>query len=231
MHTMTTVLYLIRHAETDWNVDRRWQGHTDIPLNETGLRQAHLLAQRLHTDGIHFDVIYSSDLSRAYRTAWEIGYVLKQPVQLWPPLREMDVGKWGGLTRQEIMEQYADDYARLQQGEDIPRGGGESRAMLRKRITETVETIVARHPGKTLALVTHGGPVRVIVDYICEKYGAELPTDPHPANTSISVVRCHSYVWELERFNDTAHLQAAPAATDYAAVAAGQTESPEERSL
>ena len=82
---MKTTVYLIRHGETDWNLNGRWQGHTDVPLNDIGLQQAKRLAQRLYKERVHFDVLYSSDLTRAYQTAWEIGAVLKVAVELLPP--------------------------------------------------------------------------------------------------------------------------------------------------
>jgi probable phosphoglycerate mutase len=228
---MTTTLYLIRHGETDWNVARRWQGHADMPLNNTGIRQAQLLAQRLQREGVHFDSIYSSDLARAYRTAWEIGSLFRIAVQLWPPLREMDVGTWSGLTRDEIRARFPDDYACLARGEDIPRGGGETAAMLRTRILDTVEAMVAHHPDKTLALVTHGGPIRMLVNYVCETYGSHDAPRHYVDNTSLSVIVCHSYMWELTRFNEIQHL--AGLTSDEALVSAHleETESPEEQSL
>lgn len=203
---MTTVLYLIRHGETDWNVHRRWQGHTDIPLNERGLKQARLLAQRLQREGVRFNGIYSSDLARAYQTAWEVGAALKVAVQMWPPLREIDVGAWSGLTRDEIRTRFADEYARLEQGEDIRRGGGETGAALYQRVTATIEAMVKQHPGETIALVSHGGPIRALVRHVVEDYGAEMPPKEHIGNTSITTISCLSYMWKLETHNDMRHL-------------------------
>src|SRR5690606_31771182 len=71
-----TIFYLVRHGETAWNIQGRWQGHTDIALNAAGYAQAQLLAQRLHDEGSHFDVIYSSDLQRAWETASAVGAAL-----------------------------------------------------------------------------------------------------------------------------------------------------------
>ncbi len=203
---MTTTLYLIRHGETDWNATGRWQGHADVPLNARGLHQARLLASRLQTEGVQFDAIYSSDLKRAFQTAWEVGAALKVAVQLWPPLREIDLGKWSGLTREEIRTNYPDDYARLKAGEDVPRGGAETSAALRKRVVESVEAMVTQHPAETLALVSHGGPVRSLVSYVIEKYGADVQPNRHIGNTSITVLHCHSYLWEISTYNDTRHL-------------------------
>jgi probable phosphoglycerate mutase len=205
---MTTILYLVRHGETDWNATGRWQGHTDVPLNERGLQQARLLAQRLLDEGVRFDAIYSSDLTRAYQTAWEIGSLLKVAVQLWPPLREIDMGAWSGLTREEIHARYPDEYTRLERGEDIRRGiNGETKAAMRQRVTHSVEAMVAQHPEETLALVTHGGPVRALVSYVAERYGGTVSQANQIGNTSLTILTCHSYMWEITSCNDMRHLQ------------------------
>jgi probable phosphoglycerate mutase len=205
---MTTILYLVRHGETDWNATGRWQGHTDVPLNERGLQQARLLAQRLQREGVRFDAIYSSDLTRAYQTAWEIGSLLRVAVQLWPPLREIDMGEWSGLTREEIRARYPDDYARLERGEDLRRGKtGETKAAMHQRVTHSIEAMVAQHPDETLALVTHGGPVRALIRYVNERYGGSVPFPNQIGNTSLTILTCHSYMWEITACNDLRHVQ------------------------
>ncbi len=205
---MTTILYLIRHGETDWNRLGRWQGHTDVPLNARGLRQAELLAQRLKDERIQFDAIYSSDLARAYQTAWEIGAALKVAVQLLPPLREIDLGNWSGLTREEIRQHYPVEFRLLEDGRDIPRGGGETAAALYKRATEAVEAIVAQHPGERLALVAHGGTVRSLLRYASQSHhGMPLNHHDHIGNSSISILHCDANRWEIVSYNDMHHLQ------------------------
>jgi broad specificity phosphatase PhoE len=92
---MTTLL-LVRHGETDWNAERRWQGHADVPLNERGRDQAERLAEEL--ENARVDAVYSSDLSRARETAEIVGARLGVPVVLDPALREIDVGSREGLT-------------------------------------------------------------------------------------------------------------------------------------
>src|SRR5581483_11305534 len=95
---MTTLL-LVRHGETDWNAERRWQGHADVPLNARGREQARALAEELAGESI--DAIYSSDLSRAQDTADIVGARLDVPVVVDPDLREIDVGPVEGLTAEE----------------------------------------------------------------------------------------------------------------------------------
>ena len=204
---MKTTLYLIRHGETEWNASSRWQGHADVPLNDVGHEQAALLAKWFRRTRVRFDRMYSSDLSRAYQTAWAIGSALSMPVQLYPPLREIDLGIWSGMTRDEVRERYPIEFALLDQGQDIPRGGAETTAALTKRVVGAVRALIAQHPGETLALVSHGGSLRTLL-----KQGATDEQRAHVrwrnlANTSVSVMHVTEDRWELESFNDVTHLE------------------------
>jgi len=206
---MLTTVYLIRHGETEWNLNGRWQGHADVPLNALGYRQARLLARRLAESSVRFDAIYSSDLDRAFQTAWELGAAVKVPVQLLPPLREIDLGAWSGLTYEEIKARFPSEIELLNLGHDIPRGGGESMRALQKRVVEAVDAIVAHHSGQTLALVTHGGCVRALLTH-ADNYNAgdAFARFPHIGNTSITIMHVGESGWEIGSVNDMAHLEA-----------------------
>ncbi|MCG8346557.1 MAG: histidine phosphatase family protein [Chloroflexales bacterium] len=224
---MTTTVYLIRHGETDWNVTGRWQGHADVPLNALGRRQAELLAQRLRDEDVRFDAIYSSDLARAYQTAWELGAAVKAPVQLLPPLREIDLGAWSGLTRDDIRERYPIEFALLEEGQDVPRGGGETLLGLRKRVVEAVDAIVAQHPRETLALVTHGGPVRMLLAHAAQ-HGDGWRSFAHIGNTSVSILHCNGPNWTIVTQNDMRHLADVPQAPDLMSAPPDDAEQPQE---
>ncbi|MEI7771204.1 MAG: histidine phosphatase family protein [Chloroflexales bacterium] len=206
---MTSTIYLIRHGETDWNLAGRWQGHADVPLNDLGLRQAQLLAQRIQAEQITFDAIYSSDLARAYQTAWEIGAAARVPVQLYPPLREIDLGTWSGLHYNEIRERFPIEAKLLEQGQDIPRGGAETLTALRKRVVEALEAIIAHRDGETIALVSHGGCIRMLLAHADNFPGDGFKRFPHIGNTSISILRCAPGGWDTLSINDMRHLEAA----------------------
>lgn len=206
MSTGTTI-YFIRHGETDWNLQGRWQGHADIPLNDIGRRQAVLMAQRLQQEGIQFEAIYSSDLTRAFQTAWELGAQVRVPVQLLPPLREIDIGAWSGMTTPEIRERFPIETRLMEEGQDIPRGGGETLAALMRRVVAAVETTTRRHPGKTLAMVTHGGCIRAALSHALDASGS-WATLPHIGNTSLTIIECNGDSWHAVRINDMAHLEA-----------------------
>ena len=112
---MATTLLVARHGETDWNLERRWQGHAESDLTANGRAQAQALGGQLRGRGI--DAIYSSDLRRARDTAGIVGGELGLPVRVEQALREVDVGEWSGLTTDEIEARYPEGAARR-------RGGG-----------------------------------------------------------------------------------------------------------
>ena len=100
---MTTIL-IARHGQSDWNHEKRWQGHADRPLTERGREQAQALADRLAH--IELDAVYSSDLQRARDTAAVVAESQGLELRQLPDLREVDVGSWSGLTRAEAEERF-----------------------------------------------------------------------------------------------------------------------------
>ena len=153
---MTTIL-LARHGETDWNSERRWQGHSDQPLNDRGREQARALAAELAERPI--DAVYSSDLLRARNTAQIVAAELGLEIRIDPGLREVDVGTWSGLAHSEIEASDPDGFRRWQEG---GKGWerGESYDEMGERVVASVIAIAAAHPGETVLVVTHGGSIR-----------------------------------------------------------------------
>lgn len=156
-------LLLVRHGETEWNQENRWQGQADVPLSETGRTQARRLAQRLRAEGRPVRAIYASDLSRAFHTAEILGEALgvsPLPDVAW---REMDIGVWSGLTTAEVIARHTAEWERLRAGEDLPRGGGETFAQFQGRVLRSAERIRETHAGEQVVIVTHGGAVRAFL--------------------------------------------------------------------
>jgi broad specificity phosphatase PhoE len=150
---MTTIL-LARHGETDWNRERRVQGHTDRPLNDEGRRQALALADELAGEPV--DAVYSSDLVRAHETARVVAERLGLDVTVLPDLRERDFGTWEGLTDEEILE-------RFPQARNGPWGDAESREEMLERIRAALGRIADAHAEGRVLVITHGGPVRALL--------------------------------------------------------------------
>jgi broad specificity phosphatase PhoE len=146
-------LILVRHGETDWNRDSRYQGHADPPLNEAGREQARDLANRL--EPLELDAIYTSDLRRAAETAEIIRAGRDLPLIADAGLREIDVGSWSGLTRAEIELRFPGETTH----------DGESRDAFRARVVGTVTAIAARHDGARILIVSHGGSLRALLSH------------------------------------------------------------------
>jgi 2,3-bisphosphoglycerate-dependent phosphoglycerate mutase len=155
-----TRLLLVRHGQTDWNRDRRFQGHADPPLNDTGRLQARTLADELAAEPIA--AVYSSDLRRAADTARIIARSKGLPVRQLAALREVDVGEFSGLTLAEIDARWPDAQGRYE-----TRGygwvTGESYETMASRVLTALRTIAADHPGKAVVVVGHGGTIRAML--------------------------------------------------------------------
>ena len=130
------------------------QGHTDVPLNDEGRRQARALAEEL--DGEEVDAVYSSDLGRARETAEIIAATRGGDVISFPALREKNFGTWEGLTDVEVRERFPDSLT-------TGWGDGETTDEMARRILAAVEEIAARHAGGLVVVVTHGGPMRALL--------------------------------------------------------------------
>ncbi|MBK7947314.1 MAG: histidine phosphatase family protein [Deltaproteobacteria bacterium] len=166
MASVTTSICLIRHGETTWNRAGLWQGHADPELTETGLLQARRLAELFAVEQAvrPWNRIFASDLLRARATALQIAEALDLPLAVDPRLRELDVGRWSGLTRAEIA---ALDEATLRAFESgapgVRPGGGETRIEIRERSHAFVCELARRHAGERVLVVTHLGVIRALV--------------------------------------------------------------------
>lgn len=198
-------LLLVRHAETEHNTQARCQGQSDPPLSAVGRRQAAALAARLAQEKIHH--VYASDLRRATETAVAIAAAHNLPVHTDPRLREMAFGEWEGLTWAEIGERYPQEWAAWQADPlGVAPPGGETLAQVTLRVQSALGSIAERHPDQCVALVSHGGPLRVL---LC--LALDLPPQAHwrfhVESASISELRMCAGDVSLLRLNDVAHLR------------------------
>jgi broad specificity phosphatase PhoE len=156
-----TEMWLVRHGQTDWNLANIFQGQSDIPLNETGIKQAQSLALKLA--GTPFDALYSSDLSRARQTAEIIAEHIRLPVMIDPRLREIRQGIWEGMSVEEVKQKFSPDFSRDSDYLTTPRAAGaETLAQVITRMLEVANEIHEKHNGQRVLLSSHGLAVAVL---------------------------------------------------------------------
>lgn len=156
-------VWLIRHAESEWNARGRWQGQADPVLSERGRVQADALAQRLKSAG--FSALVSSDLLRARETAEIVARAVGLPLCCDARLRERDLGAWSGLTTAEIQERWPAEFTRVQARDpDLRPGGGESIRDVARRARGFFEDLAREGSSGRLGVVAHGGVIRALCD-------------------------------------------------------------------
>lgn len=204
-----TRFWFIRHGETDWNVQGRFQGQIDVPLNAAGHAQAARLAARLAATPA--DVLYASDLQRARQTAEPLARAWSLPARPAPALREQSFGVVEGLTLAAVEQEHPAlwrDWLAHQSGFALP--GGESLAAVSARVLAGVRAMAAEHAGAEIAVVTHGGVLDVLW-----RHAQGLPLDGRRScaipNTGISRLRWSADTLTLETWGDDAHLRVAHA--------------------
>jgi broad specificity phosphatase PhoE len=196
---------LVRHGETEWNYDKRIQGHTDIPLNTRGRGQAESLGSRLAI--VPLDTIYTSDLVRARETAEIIAASQPReiPVAIMPDLRECNYGRWEGLTREEVSQQFEGDWKDWIKGGRIGSPtGGEDFISLVRRAGRAFDMAVNEQ--KTALISTHRVTLRAI---LCYALGLDHALRDRfvVLNCSLSALECHpAHRPRLILLNDTCHL-------------------------
>lgn len=179
-----TRLLLIRHGETDYNLNRRYCGFSNPPLNAFGISQAETLAKQLKD----FDVagVYSSDLLRATQTA-EILFP-KHQIKTMPGLREYNFGIFENLTYEEIIKAHPKLYrAWINSPSSVLLPGGEGFEEFKKRVYSALSVIISLNRNKTIAVVTHSGPIRLILCKALDR-GLEKFWEVGPGNATFSLI-------------------------------------------
>jgi broad specificity phosphatase PhoE len=183
-----TDLWLVRHGLTDWNIEGRWQGHADIPLNQTGLEQARRLAIKLAESGRTFQAIYSSDLKRAYQTAQEIAKSLDLPVHKDRRLREISKGDWEGLLVSQVSELSNEATRQRQEDPLYSRApNGESLVEVAARLSLAADEIARAHPVGPVLVVTHGLALAALL-CLANHWPLQEAYDRVPGNAAAQVI-------------------------------------------
>ena len=192
-----TKIILARHGETQWNVEEVFRGRIDIELNESGIKQAELLAEYL--SNLKIDDIYSSPLKRALKTGEVIASHHELEVKIAPGLIDFDYGKWQGLPHQEVKDKYKELYAEwISHPDQVKMPGGESLNDVRKRAINVVNDAVAKYEG-TVVLVSHRVVNKVL---ICALLGLD---NSHFWNIRQDTGGITTFTYENKRFSLTEH--------------------------
>jgi broad specificity phosphatase PhoE len=206
-----TTLILVRHGETEWNLSGRIQGHLDSRLTESGREHAQRAAARLA--GLRIAAVYASDLGRARETGEIIAAPHGLEVRTMRELRERNYGRFEGMNREEIevaepgaFETWLADRQRL------APPAGETQLELSDRVMRAVREIVGTHPGDTVVVAGHGGPIKSAFFAVLE-----IPIDSWDrtwvSNGSVTILRGTPSELRVACFNDTSHLDGAIAPT------------------
>jgi broad specificity phosphatase PhoE len=183
-----TTIFLARHGESDWNVQKRFQGHSDRPLTERGREQAHALADLVGSEKI--DAVYTSPLRRARETAEIVAARAGLEAVALPELREVDTGSWSGLSRADVEARFPEGFARWRSGgsgwED-----GESYEEMAERVIGALRKIAEDHPDGRVLVISHGGPIRAIhaaaEGLAIKDYRRLKPVEPNARLSAVAV--------------------------------------------
>ncbi len=205
IHLLTKICF-VRHGETDWNAEKRMQGHIDIPLNAQGVTQAKRLANALLRTGHSFDRIYSSDLGRAFHTAKAIASAQSLQITMHPDLRERHVGKLQGLLLADAPQVEPELWKRhLARDLEFDLEGGESILEFHARMQRMLDHLLTKHTGEQILAVSHGGSLDMIYRIVTQQ-ALDAERVAVVPNTSLNWIVHDGNSWSIERWGDTSHL-------------------------
>ena len=192
-----TEIILARHGETEWNVGEIFRGRIDVELNETGVKQAQLLAEYLRY--VKIEVVYSSPLKRALKTAETIADCHQLEVEITPGLIDLDFGKWQGLSIQEVKDKYPELYEEwISRPDKVKIPAGESLKDIRARAIDVIDEVSVKHR-ETVVLVSHRVVNKIL---ICALLGLD---NSHFWNIRQDTCGITTFTCEDERFILTEH--------------------------
>ncbi|WP_110952940.1 alpha-ribazole phosphatase [Anaerosinus massiliensis] len=200
---MTKVI-LVRHGQTEWNIQGKYQGHSDIELSPLGLEQAKLVGKRLAKEKI--DAVYASDLKRAVKTAEYIANEHTLKVNIIEQFREISFGDWEGLDYKTINEKWPGKVELFFKNAElnvIPNG--ETFLEVTERSCRVMKNLTEKHADKTIVIVSHGGTIRTLIATALQlrlKYIWNLRQD----NTAVNILNYYDTQTVVELLNDTHHL-------------------------
>ena len=202
-------IYFVRHGQTNWNVEKRFQGLSDSPLTELGITQAKLLGKKLKD--IKFDKFYSTSLKRAYDTANYIKGNRKQKVEIFDDFVEISMGDMEGIKQEDFKKLYPEQVKNFffNQLEYNPSSfGGESFLEVRERVIRGLNKFIELNKNyERVLVVSHGATLKTLLHYISGKDISTLSDEVIPKNTSYTIVKYENGKFEIIDFSNTSHLE------------------------
>ena len=202
-------IYFVRHGQTIWNVEKRFQGLSDSPLTELGITQAKLLGKKLKD--IKFDKFYSTSLKRAYDTANYIKGNRKQKVEIFDDFVEISMGDMEGIKQEDFKKLYPEQVKNFffnQLEYDPSSFGGESFLEVRERVIRGLNKFIELNKNyERVLVVSHGATLKTLLHYISGKDISTLSDEVIPKNTSYTIVKYENGKFEIIDFSNTSHLE------------------------
>ena len=202
-------IYFVRHGQTIWNVEKRFQGLSDSPLTELGITQAKLLGEKLKD--IKFDKFYSTSLKRAYDTANYIKGNRKQKVEIFDDFVEISMGDMEGIKQEDFKKLYPEQVKNFffnQLEYDPSSFGGESFLEVRERVIRGLNKFIELNKNyERVLVVSHGATLKTLLHYISGKDISTLSDEAIPKNTSYTIVKYENGKFEITDFSNTTHLE------------------------
>ena len=202
-------IYFVRHGQTIWNVEKRFQGLSDSPLTELGITQAKLLGEKLKD--IKFDKFYSTSLKRAYDTANYIKGNREQKVEIFDDFVEISMGDMEGIKQEDFKKLYPEQVKNFffnQLEYDPSSFGGESFLEVRERVIRGLNKFIELNKNyERVLVVSHGATLKTLLHYISGKDISTLSDEAIPKNTSYTIVKYQNGKFEITDFSNTSHLE------------------------
>ena len=202
-------IYFVRHGQTIWNVEKRFQGLSDSPLTELGITQAKLLGEKLKD--IKFDKFYSTSLKRTYDTANYIKGNRKQKVEIFDDFVEISMGDMEGIKQEDFKKLYPEQVKNFffnQLEYDPSSFGGESFLEVRERVIRGLNKFIELNKNyERVLVVSHGATLKTLLHYISGKDISTLSDEAIPKNTSYTIVKYENGKFEIIDFSNISHLE------------------------
>ena len=202
-------IYFVRHGQTIWNVEKRFQGLSDSPLTELGITQAKLLGEKLKD--IKFDKFYSTSLKRAYDTANYIKGNREQKVEIFDDFVEISMGDMEGIKQEDFKKLYPEQVKNFffnQLEYDPSSFGGESFLEVRERVIRGLNKFIELNKNyERVLVVSHGATLKTLLHYISGKDISTLSDEVIPKNTRYTIVKYENGKFEIIDFSNISHLE------------------------